>query len=88
MVNPFGFFFPVPFTVTTPSRQDKITEENIPSWVKAASKLLNSGCEGADWLALATKLGRYINGCSPQYKHWDTIECCNNESTHTKKSIK
>ncbi|XP_022105446.1 uncharacterized protein LOC110987214 isoform X2 [Acanthaster planci] len=47
----------VPFTLNTPSRKDKITEDNIPPWVKAASKLLNSGCEGADWLALATKLG-------------------------------
>ncbi|XP_033637020.1 uncharacterized protein LOC117297937 [Asterias rubens] len=47
----------VPLTLNNPSRKDKITEENIPGWVKAAAKLLNSGCEGADWLALATKLG-------------------------------
>ncbi|XP_038056276.1 uncharacterized protein LOC119728209 [Patiria miniata] len=47
----------VPLTLTTPSRKDKITEDNIPPWVKAASKLLNSGCDGSDWLALATKLG-------------------------------
>ena len=29
----------------------------LPGWVRSAAKLLNGGCDGQDWTALAKKLG-------------------------------
>nr|XP_054764610.1 uncharacterized protein LOC129271251 [Lytechinus pictus] len=45
---------PLPVKVST---TDTIKEEDVPSWVRVAAKLLNSGAENADWLSLAYRLG-------------------------------
>ncbi|XP_030851495.1 uncharacterized protein LOC755988 isoform X1 [Strongylocentrotus purpuratus] len=45
---------PLPVKVST---IETIKEEDVPSWVRVAAKLLNSGTENADWLSLAYRLG-------------------------------
>ena len=52
------YFFTVPLPITFPSTNEKVADDDIPSWVKCAAKLLNSGCDGADWVSLANKLGK------------------------------
>ncbi|XP_072172990.1 uncharacterized protein [Diadema setosum] len=47
---------PVPLPVKV-NADSSVKEENIPSWVRVAAKLLNSGSENADWLSLAYRLG-------------------------------
>ncbi len=40
---------------------EKVPEDDIPPWVKCAAKLLNAGCDGADWVSLANKLGKVLS---------------------------
>ncbi|XP_072025629.1 LOW QUALITY PROTEIN: uncharacterized protein [Amphiura filiformis] len=61
--NVFRKWFPtekpitVPLPITFTAANEKVAEEDIPPWVKCAAKLLNCGCDGADWVSLANKLG-------------------------------
>lgn len=41
----------------------------MPSWVKSAAKLFNSGSEGQDWTALAKKLGQFL-------RRFGVVYCC------------